>query len=139
MVYLFTKEQQEELRANPYTFSVNDRQIRFTVEFKRYLLNEISKPGVTHKMAFRKVGYDPDMLGVQRMESFIHKIRAEAASPEGLRDPGPPKNRLAERDLSKKQTEAAIKELQRELVKTQQELAFLKKILQLPPKDDGTQ
>lgn len=138
MAKLFTKEEQESLRANPYTLSVNDRQIKFTLEFKRYLLNEISKPGVTHKMAFRKVGYDPDVLGVTRIESLISKIRKQAASPKGLHETGPSRSRLAEKDLSKKRTDAAIRELQRELLKTQQELAFLKKILQLPPEDDGT-
>ena len=32
---LFTKEQQEALARNPFTLSVNDHQIRFTVEFKK--------------------------------------------------------------------------------------------------------
>lgn len=136
MAYLFTKEQQEELRLNPYTLSVNDRQIKFTVEFKRYLLNEISKPGVTHKMAFRKAGYDPDVFGVRRIESIVTTTRRQAASPKGLHETGRSKSRLGEKDLSKKRTDAAIRELQRELMKTQQELAFLKKILQLPPEDE---
>ena len=75
MANLFTKEEQEILRANPYTLSVNDRQIKFTVEFKRYLLNEIAKPGVTHKMAFRKLGYDPEMLGAHRVDTIVQESR----------------------------------------------------------------
>ena len=138
MAKLFTKEEQECLKANPYTRSISDRQIKFTLEFKKYLLSEISKPNVTHKMAFRKAGYDPDMLGKQRIESIVYSLRRQAASPQGLHETGASKARLAEQDLSRKRTETAIKELQRELVKTQQELAFLKKILQLPPKDDET-
>ena len=139
MAYLFTKEQQAVLLSNPYTLSVTDRQIKFTVEFKRYLLNEIAKPGVTHKMAFRKAGYDPDVLGKARTESVIHAARAQAASPKGLHETGPSRSRLAEQDLSRKHTETAIRELQKELLKTQQELAFLKKILYLPPEEDETQ
>lgn len=137
MANLFTPEQQDELRANPYTLSVNDRQIKFTVAFKRYLLNEYSKPGITLKKAFRNAGYDPDVLGPYRIRSIINRIRKEAASPEGLREKVQ-KSRLAEQDLTRKRQETAIRELQRELVKTQQELAFLKKILQLPPEDNGT-
>ena len=53
MANLFTNEQQEILRANPYTLSVNDRHIKFTIPFKRFLMNEYSKPGVTLKQAFR--------------------------------------------------------------------------------------
>ena len=138
MANLFTKEEQEILRANPYTLSVNDRQIKFTVEFKRYLLNEIAKPGVTHKMAFRKLGYDPEMLGAHRVDTIVRSARKQAASPEGLHNTDRSSKKLAEQDLSKKRTETAIKELRKELLKTQQELAFLKKILQLPPEDNGT-
>lgn len=138
MANLFTHEQQEILRANPYTLSVNDRQIKFTVPFKRYLLNEYAKPGVTLKQAFRNAGYDPDMLGPSRIRSIIFNIRKETASPEGLHETSRNSNKLAEEDFTKKRQEVAIRELQRELLKTQQELAFLKKILQLPPEDDGT-
>lgn len=137
MANLFTPEQQEILRANPYTLAVTDRQIRFTVAFKRFILNEYAKPGITLKQAFRNAGYDPDMLGRYRIRSCIQNIREEAASPKGLRETTR-SSKLAEEDLSRKRTQTAIKELQRELLKTQQELAFLKKILQLPPKDDGT-
>ena len=124
MANLFTKEEQEILRANPYTLSVNDRQIKFTVEFKRYLLNEIAKPGVTHKMAFRKLGYDPEMLGAHRVDTIVRSARKQAASPEG--------------PLSPEVIDTRLRDLQKELLKTQQELAFLKKILQLPPEDNGT-
>ena len=138
MANLFTPEQQEILRANPYTLSVNDHQIKFTIPFKRFLLNEYSKPGVSLKQAFRNAGYDPDMLGQSRISAIIRRIRKEAASPEGFRETDRSRSRLAEEDLANKRTKTAIKELQRELLKTQQELAFLKKILQLPPEDDGT-
>ena len=138
MSNLFTNEQQEMLRANPYTLSVDDRQIKFTVPFKRFILNEYAKPGVTLKQAFRNAGYDPDMLGPSRIRYAIRRIRKEAASPEGLRETVRTTSKLAEEDLAKKRAATAIRELQQELLKTQQELAFLKKILQLPPEDDGT-
>lgn len=138
MAILFTPEQQEILRANPYTLSVNDHQIKFSIAFKRFILNEYAKSGITLEQAFRNAGYDPGILGSSRIRSAIRNIRAEAASPEGLRETTSSRNKLAEKDLAAKRTQTAIKELQRELLKTQQELALLKKILQLPPEDDGT-
>ena len=137
MAKLFTHEEQEILRANPYTLSVNDQQIKFTIPGKRFILNEYEKPDVSLKQAFRNAGYDPDLLGPSRIRSAIRRMREEAASPKGFREPSI-SSRLAEEDLTRKRTATAIKELQRELLKTQQELAFLKKILQLPPKDDET-
>ena len=136
VVNLFTIEQQEILRANPYTLSVNDRQIRYTVEFKRYLLNETAKPGVTDKQAFIKAGYDPEILGQYRIRSTVKSVREEAASPRGLHETGPSKDKLAKEDLSKKNTEKAIKELQDEVVKLQQQVEFLKKILQMRQTED---
>jgi len=138
MANLFTKEQQETLRANPYTLSVSERQIKFTAMFKKLLLIEIAKPGVTQKQAFRNLGYDPEILGTSRVVSTVKNIRVQAASPKGIQDPEFSSKRLAQEDLSKKRAEAAIKDLQRELLRTQQELAFVKKILQLPLEDDGT-
>ncbi len=138
MANLFTKEQQEILRANPYTLSVSERQIRFTAEIKRRLLSEIAKSGVTYKQAFPNLGYDPELLGKSRMLSTVSNTRAQVSSPQGLHDPGFSSKRLAKEDLSRKRTETAIKELQKELLRTQQELSFVKKILQLPPEDDGT-
>ena len=54
----FTKEQKEAFEANPFTLSVNDYQIRFTVEFKKYLLAEREKNDTPWKEVFRKAGYD---------------------------------------------------------------------------------
>ena len=75
MAKLFTKVEQEMLKANPYTLYVSERYIKYTVEFKRFLLNEISKPGITQKQAFRNAGYDPDILGHERIVSTVKKIR----------------------------------------------------------------
>ena len=138
MKKLFTKEQQAILMSNPYTLRVSEHQIKFTLEFKRFILNELNKPGITVKKAMINAGYDPDILGTDRINGIVRGIRKQAASPKGLHETGASKSKLAEQDLSKKRTSAAIQELQRELLKTQQELAFVKKILQLPPKDDGT-
>ena len=76
----FTPTQKEILQANPFTLFVDERQIRFTLEFKEYLLSEREKNGTPWKEVFRKAGYDPDILGEQRITKAVTSIRKEAAS-----------------------------------------------------------
>jgi hypothetical protein len=138
MKHPFTEEQIAELAANPYTLFVDRNMIRFTVEFKSYLLKEVEKPGVTLKKAFINAGYDPEVLGLGRMGRIIQNIRKEAKSPKGLHETGKSKSQLVKEDLTKKQMKTAIKELQEEVVRLQQQVEFLKKIHQLPSKEDKT-
>lgn len=125
----FTKEQKEALEANPFTLSVNDYQIRFTVEFKKYLLTEREKNNTPWRDVFRKAGYDPDILGKNRMDAIINNIRKEAASPKGLHETTSIKKRVIEQE--KKNSEKAIRELQEEVIRLQQQIEFLKKIQML--------
>ena len=108
----FTEEQISELAANPYTLFVDRNMIRFTVEFKRYLLKEVEKPGITLKKAFINAGYDPEVLGRNRIDRIIRNIRKEAKSPKGLHETGKSRTQLVKEDLTKKHMKTAIRELQ---------------------------
>ena len=123
----FTKEQKEVLAANPFTLSVNDYQIRFTVEFKKYLIAEREKNGTPWKEIFRKAGYDPTMLGKNRIDSIIKTIRKESVSEKGLHETAAKKSK----NLEAKQTQKAIRELQEEVLHLQQQIEFLKKLQML--------
>lgn len=123
----FTKEQKEVLVANPFTLSVNDYQIRFTVEFKKYLIAERKKNGTPWKEIFRKAGYDPTMLGKNRIDSIIKTIRKESVSKKGLHETAAKKSK----NLEAKQTQKAIRELQEEVLHLQQQIEFLKKLQML--------
>ena len=79
----FTREQKELLESNPFTLSVNDYQIRFTVEFKKFLLVEREKNGTPWKEIFRKAGYDPDIFGKSRLDAIVRNIRNESKSSKG--------------------------------------------------------
>lgn len=125
----FTKEQKETLAANPFTLSVNDYQIRFTVEFKKYLLAEREKHNTPWKEVFRKAGYDPEIFGKQRMEGIIRNIRNEAASSKGLHETSSVKAHAIEQE--QKNSQKAIRELQEEVIRLQQQIDFLKKIQML--------
>lgn len=132
----FTKEEQELLRSNPYTLTVSEHQIKFTVEFKRYLLSETAKPGVSYNAAFIKAGYDPAMLGSVRISSVVKNARKQAASPRGLHETAPSRSKLLKEDLARKRTQTAIRELQEEMIRLQQQVDFLKKTLQLISEED---
>ena len=135
MKHPFSEDQVMILASNPYTLFVNSDMIKFTVDFKRYLLKEIGKPEVTIKKAFANAGYDPEILGDERISSVVRRIRREASSAKGLHETGVLKPKLAEEDLSKKHMKTAIRELQDEVVKLQQQVDFLKKILLLYSED----
>lgn len=125
----FSNEQKESLACNPFTLSVNDYQIRFTIEFKKFLLAEREKNGTPWKEIFRKAGYDPDILGKPRMDAIIKNIRNEAKSPRGLHETTSTK--MLDKNNERKQTKKAIQELQNEVTRLQQQVDFLKKIQML--------
>lgn len=135
MKKLFTPEQQRELASNPYTLTVTNQQIKFTVEFKQYLLNSLSNPDIHAFQVFRSAGYDPDVLGRGRINAIIRRVRKEAASEKGLRETAAPRDKLLEEDLSKKRTATAIRDLQEEVIKLKQQIEFLKKIQILDMED----
>lgn len=121
----FTKEQKEILESNPFTLSVNDYQIRFTVEFKKFLLTEREKNGTPWKEIFRKAGYQPEMLKDGRIDAIVRNIRKEAASSRGLHETSSTKR--FEKELEEANTKKAIRELQKEVIRLQQQIEFFKK------------
>jgi len=126
---LFTEEQLKELKNNPFTLSVNERQIRFTVEFKKYLLDEREKNNTPWKEVFSKAGYNPDVLGKSRIDAITRSVRKEAASPKGLHETTTVK--AYKKGDERKQTQKAIEQLQKEVLRLQQQVDFLKKIQML--------
>ena len=125
----FTPQQKDALAANPFTLSVNDYQIRFTIEFKRYLLAEREKNGTPWKEVFKKAGYDPEILGTKRIEAIVRNIRDEAASKQGLRETASKK--IKAKELEQKNAQKAIQDLQNEVIHLQQQIEYLKKIQML--------
>lgn len=71
----FSAAEQELLRANPYTEKVTEHQISFTLAFKEVFWR-LSVEGCTGNMALRKLGYDPELLGFERVHNITKRIRA---------------------------------------------------------------
>ena len=132
----FTPDEIAKLAANPYTLSVNEYQIRYTVAFKKYVLAEREAHGTPWKEIFRKAGYDPDILKGRRIESTVANIRREAASERGLHETASSK-KFADKDLEKQRMKTAIRDLQKEVIRQGQMTEFLKQTSQLNAEEDS--
>lgn len=128
---LFTKREMDVIRKNPYTYSVSENTLRFTKAFKEEFWERYQK-GDKPKKILRDLGYDPDMLGQNRIVSLYIQVKTEAESPEGFRDFGCKKPTiLTAKDERNKgvSDNQAIRRLQHEVTYLRQEMEFLKKIL----------
>ena len=79
----FTPEELKHLRANPYTLRVTPDSISYTLAFKEAFW-ALSLQGYTGTAAFRKLGYNTEVLGFERIHNTTKRIRRAAKSPEGL-------------------------------------------------------
>ena len=137
----FTPAEMEELRANPYTEKVTERQISFTLAFKEAFWC-LSVEGCTGNMALRKLGYDPEILGFERVHNITKRIRSAARTPEGIR--GAKKSRMrisreqfSQAELEKMSRRESERRLQNEIVYLQQQMAFLKKLMRQPDEPES--
>lgn len=131
----FTQEEIEIIQQNPYVVSVCSTKITYSLAFKKFAV-KLAGQGIKSPEIFRRVGFDPDMLGKPRMYAALKSFKIEAASPEGLHEPRGKSQEaklaaFAKEDLAKKQTKTAIRELQDKIVHLEQQIAFLKKIQSL--------
>ena len=137
----FTPAEMEELRANPYTEKVTERQISFTLAFKEAFWR-LSVEGCTGNMTLRKLGYDPKILGFERVHNITKRIRHAARTPEGIR--GTKKSRMrisreqfSQAELEKMSRRESERRLQNEIVYLQQQMAFLKKLMRQPDEPES--
>lgn len=128
----FTQEEVELLKSNPYTAHVTENRISFTLNFKIFAIKE-SQAGLTSVQIFQKAGYDPAVLGKDRIYKTMKRLKKEAASDRGLHA-GPKEKsnqKRSEELLNKKRTDAQLKAMQKKILRLEQELEFLKKIATL--------
>ena len=127
---LLTKKEMKILRENPYTYSVTEKTLRFTKAFKEEFWDRYQK-GDKPKKILRDLGYDPDMLGENRVISIYQSVKSEAESLEGFRDFSCKKPSVPYDKYEKNKGVSdnhAIRRLQNEVRYMRQEIEFLKKI-----------
>ena len=81
----FTPEELKHLQANPYTLRVTADSISYTLAFKEAFW-ALSLQGYTGTAAFRKLGYNTEVLGFERIHNTTKRIRREARLPEGFHE-----------------------------------------------------
>ena len=129
---IFTPEQVELLAQNPFTAKVNRRQILFTLEFKNLFLSRYEE-GDSSMDIFIDCGYDPDVLGKNRIYGFARRLRETVESGKPLTEDYP--NAQAEPpariDYNTMPSQLSLSAMQRELTYLRQQVEFLKKITEL--------
>ena len=124
-IHYFTDEQVKKLQLNPYVRNASNKSITYTNEFRQFFIEEYEK-GLLPRQILRKAGFDPEILGKERIRSISKSFRKMAARPEGTADtrknsPGRPRTK----DLT---PEEEILRLKHKIKYLEQENMFLKKI-----------
>ena len=122
---LFTLEQMMELEKNPYVRKASEKSITYTDEFKEHFIEEYQR-GKLPSQILREAGFDPKMLGQDRVDSISRRYKKMAERPEGLCDT---RKGNSGRPRTKELTpEELIQRLKHKVKYLEQENAFLKKI-----------
>lgn len=121
------------LAKNPYTLSVTENRLSFTLEAKRTILEQYGA-GKSMRKVIKGLGYDPDVLGEGRMKSIAKNIQTESESRLGLHQGyvrTAKRKRLSTEEIGELSTdETSIIKLKNEVVFLRAEVEFLKKISQ---------
>jgi len=122
---VFTNEEVEMLRSNPYTYAVTPHILSFTKEFKELFWKEY-QGGEIPRQILEKHGYPADALVQERILGIAHTIKGQYYSEEGLREGSLKRNPSAGTPCAT--TEETVRQLQNEVQYLRQEMEFLKKI-----------
>ena len=93
-------------------------------------------------MALRKLGYDPELLGFERVHNITKRIRRAGKSPEGIQPAPKSRMRISREqfgaaELEKMSRRESERRMQQEIVYLQQQIAFLKKLMRQPESADS--
>jgi len=131
----FTPEEIKHLKANPYTEHVTESTITYTLAFKETFW-QLSLEGYAEPAAFRKLGYNTEILGFDRVHNTTKRLRKAAQTVEGFhgsRQGGVRIKREADSEPAHGEiiSDEAARRMQREIMRLQQQMAFLKKVMKL--------
>ena len=127
---IFTPEQQQLLRQNPYIYSVTETRFSLTKEFKEIYL-EAYRQGESPRKILEDHGFDINLIGDRRIWSISNHIRTEYKKYGEFHEGYRPRSARSEvqPDIDKPLSEAdEIRQLRHEVNYMKQEIEFLKKI-----------
>lgn len=121
---MFTEEQVQSMRENPYTLRVSTTQIIFTLAFKEEFWHRY-QAGDTPRKIMYDLGYDPQTLGDNRLSGIQTAICRQAVSPDGFHEGTARKTAESSDDDT---TQAQLRQMKHQIKYLEQEVEFLKKI-----------
>jgi len=128
---LFTKEQQQLLRQNPYIYSVTETRITLSKEFKEIFMTAY-KAGESPRKILEDHGFDINIIGERRIWSISQHIRTEYQKygefHQGYRPRATADTHPVSADTSPVSEADEIRQLRHEVDYLKQEMEFLKKI-----------
>lgn len=123
----YTKKQIKELRSNPYTYSVDEQRIFFTIEFKKEFWIKY-QAGMSPRSILKELNYNLEYFRQKQIDSIVQRIKKEAL--QGEFTEGYSRNRrVAVKEPCTDNSPQTIKQMQNELLYLRQEIEFLKKVL----------
>ena len=135
----FSEEEQQILAQNPYTISVTETNLYTSKEFKEEFLKRYLIGDKSPRQIVSELGYDPEILGFNRVTGIHHHVMEKYKAGEPLEDGGY-KQRIKGRQaaiLHQAELEPVnndvVKQLRAEVSYLRQEVAFLKKLMQNNP------
>lgn len=124
-VNYFTDEQVEELKKNPYVQNVSHKAITYAETFKEIFLVEYQN-GLSPSMIFSKYGFNPQVIGKRRIDTFTRRVKTQNNRIEGFKDTRKENSgRPSTKELTDKEL---IEQLKHKNKILQQENDFLKRI-----------
>ena len=124
---IFTKEQQQLLRQNPYIYSVTNTRITLTKAFKEIFMTSYDA-GTSPRTILEDHGFDISIIGERRIWSISQRIRTEYQKygefHEGYSTRRALMNQSGTTDRSVPSDADKLKQLQHEIDYLNQEMEF---------------
>ena len=127
--YPMPKDYVKELNEHRYVERASEWTINFTAEFKQKAYDEYYR-GKSTREIFEEAGFNVEILGRTRLESFRNHLMARAAEENGFEDKRKDTN-LQAPPSTEAQLQKRIRELEHRNAYLEQENDFLKKIREL--------
>lgn len=82
---IFSNEEIKILKTNKYVKNISEKGITYTTEFRKEYINLITS-GNTKKQSFKKLGFNPEILGEKRMQSFHDRMKSNIKNNKSIED-----------------------------------------------------
>lgn len=128
----FTQEETRILKENPNTAKLTENRISLTLDAKQTIL-ELNQNGLTPREIIIQLGYNPEILGKNRMRNMVRNVLRDVASEQGLHEGylRTARTRMDDETIEKLEcNSASYAKLKNEVIYLRKEVEFLKKISQ---------